>query len=290
MSESGHLKDYPRRTFVDGLRGPQKEGAEDLLAGVAQAFQSANPRKLALALETGFDEPPIGQDGVFFLALICGVRFSIERRDVRPVLADLWTWLTSHPRHMPNELADLVVEALSPGLERAIRRHGGLRVGPEGPFEKIQGRPPDSRGAWVTAVLVDHWLRLRGIPATESVRRSVQLAEALLGREGVEASEFYANRDALGKPDPAPLLTELNAQYSYWLVHDGIRSDDPEPSDDNNEARISWSARHGKLPKLLGAWGSYGFALEVLSRIPAELWDPFSKRPGAASEPGEGEQ
>lgn len=279
MSGSGRTRDYPKRTYVDDLLGPQKQGAEDLHAGVGLAFPDIDREKLPDALSAIRQGAGPAQDQLLFLALICGARFSIQKPEIEPVLGDLWTWLTGHPRNMPDSLAKLVIEALTPGLERAVRGCGGWRVGPRGPFERKPGHPPDARAAWTVAVLVEHWHRTSGVAATEAVRRALALAEVLLGRKRIEASEFYVVRDAMGKPDPGPLLSECLAQYKYWVVHDAIRSGDPEPPEGDQEAHAAWERRHSHFPWLLSAWGSYGFARMALGMMPSKLWIPFGSQP-----------
>ena len=44
---------------------------------------------------------------MLLMALLSGVRLHVARDNLVSVVEHLWSWLTSHPRHMPPPLADL---------------------------------------------------------------------------------------------------------------------------------------------------------------------------------------
>ena len=175
--------DYPRRRFGEAVWGPARSGALSLRGGVVRAFPGLSEARLAGWVREVQQTPGVEVEAeeLLFAMLLCGVRLGVYGPDLAAVKGELWAWLTWAPRHMPAHLADLVVEALTPGLARAVERRGS-KVGPSGTSGLKGGRPPLGSAAWAAATVVDRRLRS---PAGEPHRvrqLTLALAALLLGR------------------------------------------------------------------------------------------------------------
>ncbi len=123
-----------------------------------QVFPDANPRKLERWIDNVIRETSAEPEVLLFAALLCGAQFRIKHPEVQAAMGDLWRWLRQHPQDMNPELAELVIEAIGPGMVRAIEARGWLRGWPEGTHVSRKGAPPKNRGAWVAGFLIDNFL------------------------------------------------------------------------------------------------------------------------------------
>ena len=218
---------------------------------------------------------------MLLMALLSGVRLHVARDNLVSVVEHLWSWLTSHPRHMPPPLADLVIEALSPELKRVIEGRG-WRFGADGAPIRKRGRPLEARAAWTAVLFVESELRRGGTPAGAARELALTLIAVLLGRRSVEAPERYRARKPMGNPDPSSLALAIRERYETWLEREGVQLRDPAPDRADGQAYATWRKRHRALTQLLGMYGAPEFARLLLSQLPAHLWTPFLRVEAAA--------
>jgi len=262
-------REYSKRNFVDLARGPDKAGAENLLDGVLDLYPKADRARLEAWLRGAEAHDGVEGDALLFFALVCGTRFRVYSPDVSRVLSRLWQWLTWSPRHMDHDLAALVVDSMAPGLEREFKAREGRRVGPGAAAEKVRGRPPASRGAWVTASVTDSYLRRAGLSAADATERTLELAAILTGRELAAPEEL---RRSHGVTDCLQLADALTAQFDWWVEHDGLGLYFSEPRPARFQVGKKSRHRHTPLPTVLKRIGSQTLAELVVGRIPPKLW------------------
>jgi hypothetical protein len=262
--------EYSKRSFVDLARGPAKAGAESLLDGVLDLYPKADQARLRAWLKVVETHDGVEGTALLFFALVCGTRFRVYSPDMAKVLSRLWQWLTWAPRHMDQDLAALVVDALAPALEREFKTREGRRVGPGAAAEKVRGRPPVSRGAWVTASVTDGYLRQAGLGAADAKERTLELAAILTGREMASPEELRQANAALS--NRLRLARALQEQLDWWVEHDDVGSASPGPESARPPGRSEWRRRHALLSSVLKRVGSQTLAEIVVARIPPAHW------------------
>ena len=262
--------DYVKRNFAQAVTGPIKSGAGDLLKGVLELFPKADSKRIDGWIWSLAKWPQVEPEAVLFVTLVCGTRFGIYQPEVSEILRELWEWLTWNPRNMKPELADLVVDALAPQLQRELRARKGWRVGPSGDREKKPGRPPTSRPAWVAAAAIDTHLRAKGVGALDATDRALELAAILTGREMAAPEEL--RHAHMGSPSPAELSKVLTAEFEWWVAHDAVMSNKPGPSSGPQPDPLASRATHRSLPNVLARYGARSLAQEVVTRVPSGVW------------------
>jgi hypothetical protein len=266
------LPDYPKKTWFDEIRIPES-GASTLQTCVMQIFPDASPKKLERWIQRVIGETSAEPELLLLAVLICGAQFRIKHPEVQAALGDLWSWLTLYPRDMNPELAELVIEAIGPGMVRAIEARGWLRGWPEGTYVGRKGAPPKNRGAWVAGFLVDDFLsQLKS--RSSKVPLSADLVSILLGRKA-EPNEFYRYRKKVKHDDILRLSQEVACEYEHWLIQDGVRARDFYSLPQGPEKYQAWRARHRPLFEILRDFPGEQLSFVVLSRIPAALWEPL---------------
>jgi len=255
------------------VQGPAKVRATSLRDGVIRAFPAVNREKLAAWVKEVRRLPAVEAEQLLFAILLCGVRLGVYGPAIAAVQAELHQWLTWHPRKMRAELADLLVEALTPGLSQAVERQGA-RVGPWGTPGLKGGRPPLATSAWTAAAVVEHRLRLSDATNRRARELAHALAALLLGRTSVEPYEFYRERKRRGVDAVARLALGIARQYEWWVLHDGVRQSD-EPPPGNDRAYGVWHRKHRSLAWVLKAFGSESVARVSLRRLPDDMWTRF---------------
>jgi hypothetical protein len=210
---------------------------------------------------------------LLFAMVLCGVRLGVYGPNIVAVQSDLWVWLTWAPRNMPAQLAELVVEALTPALAQAVERRGS-KVGPGGASGLKGGRPPLGPAAWAAAVVVDQRLQSQAVKPRRARELVLALAALLLGRPSVAPYEFYRERKRRGAHAVERLSSEVVRQYEWWVVHDGVRQSDEAPVGDERRYR-AWRRKHRTLKWVMNQFGSESVARLSLSRFPDKLWSPF---------------
>ena len=238
-----------------------------------QSFPDANPKKLERWIHRVTGETSPEPELLLFAVLLCGAQFRIKHPEVQAALGDLWSWLTQHPRDMTPELAELVIEAIGPGMVRAIEARGWLRGWPEGTYVSRKGAPPKNRGAWVAGFLVADFLS-QFKPRSSKVLLSADLVSILLGRK-VDPNEFYRNRKKVNRDDIRGLSQEAAFEYEHWLTQDGVRARDLFALPNGPEEYQAWRARHRPLFEILRDFPGEQLPFVVLKRIPEALWEPF---------------
>jgi hypothetical protein len=242
---------------------------------VVRAFPGLSEAKLAAWVSEVQQTPAVEVEAeeLLFAMLLCGVRLGVYGPDIAAVQRQLWEWLTWAPRNMPAELAELVVEALTPGLAQAVERRGS-KVGPSGAPGLKGGRPPLGPAAWAAAAVVDRRLQGQAVKPRRARELIFALAALLLGRPSVAPYEFYRERRRRGAPAVERLSLEMVREYEWWVLHDGVRQANDAPSSDERTDQ-AWRRKHRSLPWVMNQFGSESVARLSLSRFSDELWRPF---------------
>jgi hypothetical protein len=254
---------------------PLSEVPRTLEAGVLHVFPDANPRRLAAWLKEVVEYPGVEREFLLFVALLAGIRLRVTREDLAQVLEGLWAWLTSMPKRLKPELADLLLEALAPALTAAVEQRG-WQFGSAGKRVRRQGRPPASRAVWTTALLADCYLQQAGVAGARARELAVSLAAVLLGRQEAGVSELYRARGLPRRPDPKKLLAAIEERFADWLGREAMQQHDPAPEEDDATEFAGWRARHRPLTQVLGMYGTERFAQLILEELPDDLWRPFA--------------
>lgn len=265
--------EYPKRNVVDRLFSARPP-IGTLTEGLERAFVDASPRRLEkwrLKCEKVCSDPEL----ILFASLLCGCHFRITQPDISSVLAQLWTWLTQHPRSMNEELADLLVDSLAPALKQSLEKRGQKKGWPGGTFERERGRPPKARGALAASVIADSLLSQIGAKKGIALDLSTDLASILLGRQHVERLELYRFRKRIPPQALTAICEEIANQYEWLLMQDGVRTRDLKPEGESQEQYTEWRRRHKDLTQTLYSFGWEPLAARMLYRMPVELWQPF---------------
>ena len=254
-----------RKAVHEDLSPPR---ARTLLEGVLATFPAAKPDELRAwqgrVRERAEAEP------LLFAAVVCGVHFRVSHPDPVMVLKRLRAWLTSPPRHMPEDLAELLLEAWTADISRAVRARPWTR-GPGATPVELTGRPPDARGAWAAALVVEQDLTLSRIELAEARQFALELLGVFLGRP-IGDPQHYGMRKRCGTEAITVLSRAVAEQYESWLTLEGTRRREPPPERDDQEAYGSWRARYRDLHHLLAVSGCEDMARTTLDRLPNELW------------------
>jgi hypothetical protein len=268
----GKAVQYRKQSLADRLfQGPQ-QGAQTLEAAIKEIFPKADLVALKRWAARVRAETPVEPELLLFATLLCGVRFQIVHSELKPTLEGLWNWLTGHPRNMSGELAELVIEALTPGLQRAIDDRG-WKKGHDGPYVKKKGTPPVGRGAWTAVLLTEHYLRTIG--TTKGVMAfAVGLASAILGRR-VEPTQAYRMRGRIKNNALEWLAHEVRTYYEFSIEQDGARDRDFRPTADVQTNVQLWREKHRGLSHLLANFGGQDWAGLILRKIQPVAWEPF---------------
>jgi hypothetical protein len=198
------------------------------------------------------------------------------------VLNRLRRWVTSTiPEPLEAEVADLLVEALVPNIQRVLRKRG-WREGPRNGPVKVKGRPPETPAAWAATALVDVELRRIGIKKSNARRHAITLASTLLGRK-VADNEFYQARELFTAAADS-LIDGIRRAYESELTKIGFWAVnlDPAPSRDAVEKYSAWRARQAHLRYLLAVSGDE-LARGALASLPANSWPRLPRRPKSAA-------
>ena len=277
VSGSGSIKrkplpEYSKAPGLAELSSP-KCRASTLQTCVMQVFPDANPKKLERWIHRVTGETSAEPELLLFTALLCGTQFRIKHPEVQAALGDLWSWLRQQPQDMNPELAELVIEAIGPGMVRAIEARGWLRGWPEGIYVRRKGAPPKNRGAWVAGFLVEDLLN-QFKSRSSKVPLSTDLVSTLLGRKA-EPNEFYRFRKKVQAGHIRNLSQEVLCEYEHWLIQDGVRTRDVYSLPQGSEKYHAWRAQHRPLSDILRTFPGDQLPFVVLKRIPAGLWEPL---------------
>jgi hypothetical protein len=256
---------------------------QTLEAGLLDLFPGAKREELEGWKDRIQKEADLEPNLLFFVALLCGTHYRVTRAEPKLVLEEVRAWLTSIPKSLPPQVADVVIESLAPGIERVLRARG-WRSGPEDRPATVKGRPPEAPGAWAAGVLADAEFRRVGFSDPKAVKEAIAFASLLLGR-AVASSEFYAARQA-SRSHPVDLLLDA-IRYRYQLLQFDIGHLwlNPAPSREDQSAYQAWRERYRDLRYELAFLGCEQTAREVLGAIPGELWLPGPGLAGSSAGP-----
>jgi hypothetical protein len=267
------LPAFRRRSAMEASV-PLSEIPRTLEAGVLHSFPDANPRRFAAWLKAAGEQPGVECEFVLFVALLVGVRLRVTREDLSQVLEQLWAWFTSMPKKLKPEVADLVIEALAPALAAAVEGRG-WQFGATGSRIRRQGRPPESRAVWTTALLASDYFRQAGVAGAQARELATLLAAVLSGRAEAGVSELYRARGLPHRPSPRRLLKAIEERYEHWLELEGMQQRDAATEKVTAADMAAWRERHRALTQMLGMYGAERFARLVLGQMPDDLWQPF---------------
>lgn len=268
--------EYPKKDVFDQAFAASPP-IGTLAEGVERVFADASPRRLE-KWKKRCEKLASGPEPILFAALLCGSHFRITQPDIPSVMGQLWTWLTQHPQNMDKELAELLIDSLTPALKQTVEKRGQKKGWPEGHFEKERGRPPKARGALVAAVLAERLLSQNGAKKGIALDLATDLAAILSGRQHVERLELYRIRKRIPQETIASLSGEIAKWYEWLLAEDGARTNDRKPESGSPEQQAEWKRRHKDLTQTLYSYGWEPLTAHILYRIPAELWHPFWER------------
>lgn len=265
--------EYPKKNVLDQMfSAPPPIGT--LAEGIGRVFVDANPGRLEkwtrrCAQLASAPEP------ILFAALLCGSHFRIAQPDVPSVLGQLWTWLTQHPQNMDKELAELLIDSLTPALKQTIGKRGQKKGWPEGEFGTERGRPPKSRGALTASVVAERLLFEQGAKKSIALDLSTELAAMLSGRQHVERLEIYRFRKRIPPQALCSICEEIGKWYEWLLIEDGVRTNDRKPESDSPEQQAEWKRRHKALTQMLYSFGWEQLTAYALQKITTDPWKPF---------------
>jgi hypothetical protein len=212
---------------------------------------------------------------LLFMAAVCGAYFRISHPEIREYLEKLWIFLTQGKgNRMDHELAEILIESLAPLLERTLEMRGYKRGWPEAEYVSKKGQPPLTRGAWVSAFLIDNHLGQIGIKATKAKEIALELIAILLGREIIDNCEFYRIYRNAPKSIIPELVEKLIREYRGLVLQDRLREDVPISGDLPDE-QLKPPANNKMLQASIQTWGYAELCRLVLNRIPLDLLKPF---------------
>lgn len=265
--------EYPKKDVFDQAFSASPP-IGTLAEGVERVFVDANPRRLEKWTKR-FEKLDSAPEQVLFAVLLCGSHFRISQPDVPSVLGQLWTWLTQHPQNMDKELAEVLINALTPTIKQTIENRGVKKGWPEGLFEKERGRPPKARGALAASVIAERLLSQNGVKKSIALDLSTELAAILSGRQHVERLEIYRLRKRIPAETLKSICDEITKWYEWLLIEDGARTNNRKPDSGSPQQQEEWSRRHKDLTQTLYSYGWEQLMAHVLDRIPVELWQSF---------------
>jgi hypothetical protein len=176
---------------------------------------------------------------------------------------------------MDKELAEVLIDALTPAIKQTIENRGQKKGWPEGTFERERGRPPKARGALVAAVLAERLLSQNGAKKGIALDLATDLAAILSGRQHVERLELYRLRKRIPRETIASLSGEITKWHEQLQIEDGHRTNDRKPESESPEQQAEWKRRHKDFTQTLYSYGWEQLMAHVLRRLPEGIWQPF---------------
>jgi|GEM_PF-6040346 len=265
--------EYPKKNVFDQAFSASPP-IGTLTQAIERVFIDANPRRLEKWTRK-YEELASDPELILFAALLCGSHFRISQPDTPSVLGRLWTWLTRHPQNMDKELAELLIDSLTPSLKQTIENRGQKKGWPEGVFERERGRPPKARGALAASVIAESLLSQKGAKKGVALDLSTELAAILSGRQHVERLELYRLRKRIPAQTLTSICNEITKCYEQLLIDDGVRTNDCKPESALPEQQGEWKRRHKDLTQTLYSYGWKQLMGHILRRLPEGIWQPF---------------
>jgi hypothetical protein len=276
-----HISDYEKKNPGKDLFNPgsSQSDSQNIYDCVKEIFPDTRMQRLREWREM-MERESVEPEPLLFMASICGTHFRIISPDMqlKDVQEYLYRWLAwgDDMHRMRSDVAELIVEAVTPGIRREINARGHHRGLPDGEHFRRKGRIPQFRGAWVAALIIENYFTQAGMELTQAKDQVVKLISVLL-----EKKEEYALRefDRLYKDAPKDVISDLTGElikeYRFWMIQDGVYGEDLEPPQDQVEKHSAWKSRHKSLENLFKQNGCERFCDLVVSRIKYNLWKPL---------------
>jgi hypothetical protein len=258
------------------LKLTPRRKAQNLLDCVLEIFPDARPKVLKEWCKSLKESDlPIEPGPLLFMAVMCGAHFRILRPDIKEYLEELWKYLTQGMyKTMNHELAKVLIQSLAPLIEHTLESRGYKRGWPKGEYVIKKGRPPERRGAWISALLTEKYLRQPEFKADKAQETALKLTAILLGREGIPDYEYYRIYKKAPKAKIPELIESLMEEYHLWVKRDRI-DDLLSISGDLTDEEYNPKAHNRMLQNNIKSFGCESFCSSVLDRIPFNLWKPF---------------
>jgi hypothetical protein len=275
------ITDYKKKNQVKGLfnSGSSQPDSQNLYECVKEIFPDTRPQRLREWREM-MEKESVEPEPLLFMASICGTHFRIISPDLQleDVQEYIYRWLAwgDDMHRMRPDVAELIVEAITPGIKREINARGHQRGLPDGEHFRRKGKIPQFRGAWVAALIIENHLTQTGMELTNAKDYVVKLISVLLEKKEANA---YREFSRLYKDAPKDIICDLRdelfREYKFWMIQDGVYGGDLEPPQDQVEKHSEWKARHRSLQNLFKQNGCERFCDLVVSRIKYGLWKPL---------------
>jgi hypothetical protein len=215
---------------------------------------------------------------LLFIAIVCGSYFRIKDPEIilKETLTYLHEWfvLESDQHRMDSEIAKLVINALAPGIRSQIEDAGHKRGWPDGAHFRKKGPPIDMRGVWVTAVVIENYLKLKNDNPKLAKKKTLDFISILSGHKEEESLLTEFNRFYKNAPkDVIAVLTDaLTAEYKFLMKQDGVEARDLAPSEIHKKEYAMWKDRHKSLEYEVKVYGWEGICNRAINRIPGKIW------------------
>ncbi len=273
---SGPKTKKPKQVDKSSNQGRYESTSEGFAHCVREIFPKAGPEKLNQWIANTQLES-IDPDPILFIALVCGAHFRSLSPEIRlkktlDYLCDWLVWGDDQHRMNP-DVAEMVIDALTPGIKKKIEKGGHQRGLPEGRLIRKRGRIADTRGAWVAAAVVETYLIQKRIKKTAPRDHALRLVSLLLNKKEksaqVELNRFFANI-------PINVIADLTKQlietYKLWVKQDGAHAGDNEPPKDQAQEHSKWKSRHKSHQYAIKQWGCEQYCNVILGYIKNDLW------------------
>ena len=236
---------------------------------VLKVFPKLKPERLENWKSEEFPQTGLAPDFVLFLTYICGLQFRTGGPRLAGVQSELWATFTGHPVKMKSEIAELLIEALTPALARSVERRGWEKGYPAGPRKRGKGRPPTARGVWAASVLTEEWLEEEKVDRSLSRWVTNQFVSIIQGRNKIGADEIGYFKKQIPNVIRKNLLRELKEQYEVWMKENAVMLQDRQPPKRHVKKVKQWKERNGGLEQVVNRVDA------APMHISHELWDPF---------------
>ena len=268
-----HLPTYKKESFT--LRANVFHPDENMNNYVLEIFPDIRPGIFKNWIKENRKEKSFDIEPALFMTIVCGAYFRIYHPDVRKPLEELWKWLTHRMNNpMSHDLAELLIEAISPGIRKIVEARGYQQGWPKGQNVRKQGPPPHTRGAWVAGFVFEKYLQNEGVDKEKARLKAIELISVLLARE-IEAYEFQRSYKKAPKRNIANLTIQLLKEYEFLIRNDAYLSIDPCPPEGQTSQYIKWRSRHKSLENVIFASGCETLCSNVISKISTDILESF---------------
>lgn len=270
-------KNTPKDALLLPLASTGFLDVQNLYEAVLQVFPDTSPKKLSTWEKKIFKETSIEPEPILFMAMVCGAYFRIYQPDVQEAIKGFKHYLTHGiNKTMGEELADIIVEALSPRIRSVVKSRGYRLGSPDGLHLRKRGAPPKTRGVWVTAFVVAKYFHEKGMKLADAKQNAVKLASILLGRF-IDISEFYLYHKKAPKTYIDKLVPIFEKEYDIWLHADFHRLHKDIPPSKDAKEYPEWLSSNKGLKRTMVEVGYESICSRVIDEIPKNLLESFWK-------------